>query len=161
MSQYSQESTCFRVVFLISCQSIKKETPTQVSSYEYFKIFKNTHFQEYVRTAVSVLQNILIFFFFLKNEKMANRKLGKARNLGNLGNIIPSFSFCPTAKIENSDLKFWKKISEISKISGVSQFSTWLAHEVIMKQCNYLGILLVYFQKQFRRKQVFLKISQN
>ena len=28
---------------------------------------------------------------FLKNEKMANRKLGSLRNLGNLGNIIPSF----------------------------------------------------------------------
>ena len=95
-----------------------------MSSYEYFKIFKNTYFQEYVRTAVSVLLNILIFFF-LKNEKMANRKLGKAGNLGNLGNIIPSFRFGPTAKIENSDLKFLEKISEISKISGVSEFSTW------------------------------------
>ena len=43
---------------------------------------------------------------FLKNEKMANQKLG---NLGNLGNIIPSFRFYPTAKIKSSDLK----ISEI------------------------------------------------
>ena len=41
--------------FLISCQSFKKETPTQLSSYEYSKIFKNTYFQEHVRTAVSVL----------------------------------------------------------------------------------------------------------
>ena len=159
MSQYSQESTCFRVVFLISCQPIKKETPTQVSSYEYFKIFKNTQFQEYVRTAVSVLLNILIFFF-LKNEKMANRKLGKAGNLGNLGNIIPSFRFGPTAKIENSDLKFLEKnFRDFQDFRGFRVFD--LALEGIMKQCDYLGILLVYFQKQFRRKQVFLKISQN
>ena len=45
---------------------------------------------------------------FLKNEKMANQKLGKVGNLGNLGIIIPSFlfpsfRFCPTAKIENLD----------------------------------------------------------
>ena len=40
-----------------------------------------------------------------KKEKVANRKLGKDGDLGNLGKIIPSFQFCPTAKIENSDLK--------------------------------------------------------
>ena len=51
-----------------------------------------------------------------ENEKVANRKLG---NLGNLGNIIPSFRFCPTTKIENWDLKMSEKISEIS------EFSTW------------------------------------
>ena len=37
----------------------------------------------------------------LKNEKVANWKLG---NLGNL-----NFQFCPTAKIENSDLKISEK----------------------------------------------------
>ena len=36
---------------------------------------------------------------------MANGKHGNLKNFGNLGNIIPSFQFCPTAKIENSDLK--------------------------------------------------------
>ena len=40
-----------------------------------------------------------------ENEKVENRKLGNLENFGNLGNIIPSFQFCPTAKIENSDLK--------------------------------------------------------
>ena len=38
---------------------------------------------------------------------MTNRKLGKVVNLRK---IIPSFQFCPTAKIENSDLKFSEKI---------------------------------------------------
>ena len=44
---------------------------------------------------------------FLKNEKIANRKLGKLGNLGKLFRVIlfPSFRFCPTAKIENSDFK--------------------------------------------------------
>ena len=55
-----------------------------MSSYEYFKIFKNTYFQEYVRTAVSVLLNILIFFFFEKwkngkSETRKSRKSGKSR----------------------------------------------------------------------------------
>ena len=40
---------------------------------------------------------------------MANRKLGKVGNLVNLGKVIPSFRFCPTAKIENSDLKILEK----------------------------------------------------
>ena len=41
-----------------------------------------------------------------ENEKVANRKLGK---VSNLGKIIPSFRFCPKAKIENSDLKILEK----------------------------------------------------
>ena len=40
---------------------------------------------------------------------MANRKLGKVGNFGNLGKIIPSFRFSPTSEIENSDLKFLEK----------------------------------------------------
>ena len=38
-----------------------------------------------------------------ENKNVKNRKLEKVRNLENLGKIIPSFRFCPTAKI--SDLK--------------------------------------------------------
>ena len=44
--------------------------------------------------------------FILKNEKMANRKLGK---VGNLGEIILSIQFFPTVKIENSDSKILEK----------------------------------------------------
>ena len=49
---------------------------------------------------------------------MANRKLGKAGNLGKVipsfqklfqVSLFPSFRFCPTAKIENSDLNLGKK----------------------------------------------------
>ena len=36
--------------------------------------------------------------------------------------LFPSFQFCPTAKIENSDLKILEKISEIFE---VPEFSTW------------------------------------
>ena len=46
---------------------------------------------------------------FMKNEKIANRKLGKMGNLGNLGKIIPSFRFCPIDKIENEDFRFLEK----------------------------------------------------
>ena len=44
-----------------------------------------------------------------ENEKVANRKLGKAGNLENLRKVIPSFRFYPTVKIENSDLKISQK----------------------------------------------------
>ena len=50
---------------------------------------------------------------------MADRKLRKAENLGKLGKIIPSFQFCPTAKIENSDLKF------LERNFRDFEFSTW------------------------------------
>ena len=35
----------------------------------------------------------------------------------NLGKVIPSFRFCRTAKIENSDLKISEKKSEITEVS--------------------------------------------
>ena len=38
--------------------------------------------------------------------------------------LFLSFRFCPRVKIENSDLKTRKKVSEISEISEVSEFST-------------------------------------
>ena len=38
----------------------KKETPAQVFSYEYCKMFKNTYFEEHLRTAAS--GNVCSFF---------------------------------------------------------------------------------------------------
>ena len=67
------------------------------------RIFKNMY------ERLFLYLRILEKFFFLKNEKMANRKLGKVGNIGNLGKIIPSFRFSPTSEIENSDLKFLEK----------------------------------------------------
>ena len=68
----------------------------------------------------NICERLFLYFrilrktFFLNNEKMVNRKLGKVGNLGNLGKLFrvflfPSFRFFPTAKIENSDLKILEK----------------------------------------------------
>ena len=131
ISQYLQESTCFGVFFLISCQSLKKETPTQVPSYEHCKSFKNEWLFLYFRNSKKI---------FLKNEKMANWKFG---NLGNLGKTILSFlisefsilSLKSSTRIWNS----WKKISEISEISEVSEFSSWPVF--------YNFVLFLFFHK--------------
>ena len=48
ISQYSQENTCVGVNFI-------KKTPTQVFSYEYCKIFKNSFF--YRTSAVAASEN--------------------------------------------------------------------------------------------------------
>ena len=40
---------------LQGCSFIKKETPTQVFSCEYLEIFKNTSFEEHLRTTASEL----------------------------------------------------------------------------------------------------------
>ena len=51
-----------------------------------------------LRTAIlkNICERMFLYFRILRNffvvvEKMANRNLGKVRNLGNLGKIIPSF----------------------------------------------------------------------
>ena len=56
-----------------------------------------------------------------ENETVANRKLGK---VGNLGKVIPSFRFCPTAKIENSDLKISKKDFRVFDLTVLKYFVT-------------------------------------
>ena len=55
----SQQSACARAFFLIklqaeTCNFIKNETLTQVSSYEFCKIFENTFFKEHLWTTTSV-----------------------------------------------------------------------------------------------------------
>ena len=67
---------------------------------------------------------------------MANGKIGKIGKVGNLRKIIPSFQFCPTATIENSDLKILEKNSEISE---VSEISTWLSNGLFQKKINRKG----------------------
>ena len=50
ISQYWLENTCVGVSDL---QLFWKETPTQLFSCEYCEIFKNTYFEEHLRTATS------------------------------------------------------------------------------------------------------------
>ena len=53
ISRYSQENTCVGVSFLI----LKRDSDTGFFSCEYCEIFKNTYFEEHLRTAVT--ENIL------------------------------------------------------------------------------------------------------
>ena len=84
---------------------------------------------------------------FLKNEKIANWELGKVGNLGNLGKIIPSFRFSPTAKIENSDFKFLEKnFRDFRDFQGFQVFH--LASQEVCNFTKYL-LLLKYFSRNF------------
>ena len=61
VSQNSQENTCARVSFLIklqteACNFIKKETLTQVFSYEFCEISKNIFFRRTPLVAASVIR---------------------------------------------------------------------------------------------------------
>ena len=68
---------------------------------------------------------------------MANGKIGKIGKVGNLRKIIPSFQFCLTATIENSDLKILEKNSEISE---VWEFSTWLSKKKQTGRGEFPGV---------------------
>ena len=76
-----------------------------------------------------------------ENEKVTYWKLGNLRNLRNIipGFLISEFSVCPTAKIENSDLK----------ISGTNfrdfqgfHFSTWPSFDHFK---NYFLLIFDHF----------------
>ena len=78
ISQYSQEKICVGVSFLIKLLTLltltnfikMRLTTTQVFSCGYCKIFKNTYFEEHLRTAVFALNT-----FFCKYEKSLNIKM--------------------------------------------------------------------------------------
>ena len=59
ISRYSQENTCVGVSFLIKLQALrpvtllKRDSDTGFFSCEYCEIFKNTYFEEHLRTAVT------------------------------------------------------------------------------------------------------------
>ena len=72
-----------------------------------------------------------------ENQKEANRKLGNLENLGNLGNIIPSFvfpnfRFCPTAKTENLDLKISEKYFRVFRVFDLASTSRIFFSEKIV-----------------------------
>ena len=92
------KNSCFGVFLLISCQPFKKETPTQVSSYKYSKIFKNTYFQE-------MYERLFLYFKILKKNFFGKRKSGKLK----------------TRKGQKS-WKSWKNYSEFSYFQ-VSDFA--------------------------------------
>ena len=95
---------------------------------------------------------------------MANGKIGKIGKVGNLRKIIPSFQFCLTATIENSDLKILEKNSEISE---VWDFSTWLSNGLFQKKQTGRGNFQGYqrnsmwnFQGLTKNKVEFPRVTQ-
>ena len=46
----------------MACNFIKKETPAQVSSYEFCKIIKNTFFIEHLRCQLHKIRKFLVIF---------------------------------------------------------------------------------------------------
>ena len=57
ISQYSPKN--FLKFLSKTCNFIKKEIPKQVFSCEYCEIFKNTYFEEHLRTVVSKCKGLL------------------------------------------------------------------------------------------------------
>ena len=49
---FTGEHLCRRLLLIKLQACVRKETPTQVFSCEYCEIFKNTYFEEHLRTAV-------------------------------------------------------------------------------------------------------------
>ena len=79
---------------------------------------------------------------------MANRK-----HLGNLGKVIPnfiiqSFRFCPTGKIENSDLKISEKyFRDVGDFRGFRVFdlASLLLIIAVMKAADLLSFFVLYY----------------
>ena len=77
ISQNSQGNTCAKVSFLIKLQVeaysfIKKETLTQVFSYEFCEISKNNFFTEHLRATASVEFIKKCIFCWSLNHKLAH-----------------------------------------------------------------------------------------
>ena len=71
ISQILQENTCAAISFLqeLASNFVKKETPAQLFSSEFCKMFKNTLFTEHFRTTASGYRNNMPRGFKTKCEK--------------------------------------------------------------------------------------------
>ena len=108
---------------------------------------------------------------FLKNEKMANRKLGNPGNLGNLGIIIPSFlisEFSILAVGQNRKLRFKYLGKKLPRFPRFPRFPSFRPGQFTTQNCTVWVYNLKIQGKikcrssQRRRfiKEMFLKISQ-
>ena len=78
--QNSQENTCVRVSFLISCRPetynfIKKETLAQVFSCEFCEIFKSIFFTEHLRMNASTFRKVILKNFVKFTLKTCDKLL--------------------------------------------------------------------------------------
>ena len=80
VSQYSQENTCVGISFLIKMQAfrvpalLKRDSNAGVFC-EHWEIFKNTYFEEHLRTAAS--ESFTWFFPALTNDRKWKRRFLK------------------------------------------------------------------------------------
>ena len=84
----------FWSLFLISCQSFKKETPTQVSSYEHCKTFKNIYYifkNMYERLFLYFRILKKLFFWKMKQWQIENSEKPKISE--NLEKLFRVFNF--------------------------------------------------------------------
>ena len=103
----------FWSLFLISCQSFKKETATQVL--HRCKIFKNTYFQGYMYGRLFLYSRILKFFF--EKWKNGKSKTRKSRKSWKSRKSYSEFSILPYS--QNRKLRFeilGKKFPKVSEI---------------------------------------------
>ena len=61
----TEKYLCQSLFFDKACNFIKGEAPAQVFSCEYWEIFKDTFFEEHLRTAASEITFLLFIRFFL------------------------------------------------------------------------------------------------
>ena len=133
-----------------ACNFIKKETPTQMFSWEYCENFRapaNTCERlKKICERLFLYFRILRKFFFLKNEKMANRKLERVGNLGNLGKIIPSFliwEFSILPYSQNRKLRFKNLGKKFPRFPRCPRFPSFRPFRFFESECIRLFKCLV------------------
>ena len=151
-----------------------------MSSHRYCEIFKNTHFQEHVLyleywiffifyffiflfyfILFFLFLFIYLFFFFWKIKKWQienSKKSEISEILEKLFRVFlfPSFRFCHTAKIENSDLKFLEK--NFQDFRGFLVFDmAFLCGDLCVVQCHTLK----YFFPRMAFSSVLRAVPKN
>ena len=58
----------FKIKLQAGLQYYQKETPTQVFSCEIYEVFKNTYFEEHLRTTVSRALQVLIIMLTMYHD---------------------------------------------------------------------------------------------
>ena len=89
---------------------------------------------KFLRTTIlkNICERLFLYVRILKKNFFAKWKNGKSKTqISEISEklfrdfLVPSFQFCRTAKMKNSDLKILEKNSKISEIFEVSEFPNW------------------------------------
>ena len=137
-SQNSHEKHMCQSLFIKKHEGlIKNETPTQVVSCEFCKIFKNTYFEENLRTATSAVNYFRKKFHFFMLDSVLNTPFQPATFFRILLILIITLRVFtdPYSPVQGQNLRFYPYTGEYGSVKACI-LAYFMQCQVLKQICN-------------------------